>query len=164
MRIQLAGDQTGQRGRKRARKRWGRRRSRTFEATVALPHDQVGQASRKKRSSAKGSQAKRSRAGRPDVDLERTVRTSPSLSQMVVVVVAHPGATLVPMTGGELNVMDIDIVVVVHVAGGVIAASACATTIHRRAFLRSSRHRHNQQGQSDDQGNKSQCFHGIPPS
>ena len=76
MRIQLAGDQTGQRGRRRARKRWGRRRSRTFEATVTLTHDQVGQASRKKRSSTKGSQAKRSRAGRERGARRRVIESS----------------------------------------------------------------------------------------
>jgi cell division protein FtsQ len=76
VRIQLAGDQKGQRGRKKARKRWGRRRSRTFETAITLTQDQVGQASRKGRSPAKRSQARKSRTGRERGARRRTVEPS----------------------------------------------------------------------------------------
>jgi cell division septal protein FtsQ len=69
VRIQLAGDQKERRGRKKVRRRWGRRRSHSYETAITLTQAQAAQASRKGRVSAKRSQAKRSRAGR-----ERTAR------------------------------------------------------------------------------------------
>lgn len=76
MRIQLAGDQKGQRGRNRVRKRRGRRRGHTYRSAITLTQVQGRAATRKERAAAKGSQAKRSRVGRERVARRRQVEKS----------------------------------------------------------------------------------------
>ena len=59
------------------------------------------------------------------LDLERVVaaRPRPGLAQVVVVVVADPGAGLVPVAGGQLDVEDVHGAVVVDVAGRVVGCA-----------------------------------------
>jgi len=76
VRIQLAGDQKGQRGRKGVRKRRGRRRAHSYQTAITLTQVQGRDATRKGRATAKGNQAKRSRTGRERVARRRQVEKS----------------------------------------------------------------------------------------
>ena len=76
MRIQLAGDQKGQPGRKGVRKRRGRRRAHSYQSAITLTQVQGGNTTRKGPAAAKGSQAKRSRTGQERVARRRQMEKS----------------------------------------------------------------------------------------
>ncbi|MEA3335299.1 MAG: hypothetical protein U9R25_05270 [Chloroflexota bacterium] len=62
------------------------------------------------------------------LDSQADTRMAPGLVQVLVVVIAGPGACLVPVAGGEQDVADVDAAVVVDVAGGVVGLAGQAGT------------------------------------
>ncbi len=70
---------------------------------------------------------------------------------MVVVIVTDPCATLVPVPGGELDVDDVHIAVLIGITGGVVDSARCAGTGKHRHCGRGRSRGRNKQTKNDDQ-------------